>query len=182
MKKLLLVTLVASLCSSHAISQEKVSKGTSRGKTALYAELGGPAILLSANADTRFRKSHLGWGGRAGVGFVLVTRTIFDPVFTSSYSSEQTAITIPVQVNYLFGSSTSPHTFEAGAGITAMTKKIDPFNNILKEHPTYWYGTMSLMYRRQPVNGGFAWRIGFTPMFSDSDIHPWAALGVGWNF
>ena len=40
------------------------------GRNSFYAELGGPGILFSANYDGRFNKSHLGFGGRVGVGFV----------------------------------------------------------------------------------------------------------------
>src|SRR4051794_32238666 len=52
------------------IAQSETASKSVPGRTAFYAELGGPGILFSANIDTRFKPSHLGLGGRAGIGFV----------------------------------------------------------------------------------------------------------------
>ncbi len=120
------------------------------GSTSFYAEVGGPGILFSANLDKRFTKSHLGWGGRIGLGFV------------SGYIQEtsgpnwdvSSVVTVPVQVNYIFGKSASPHTFEVGAGVTIAGKKIE-IMDFYDEKSSSFFGTASFMYRRQPVNGGF---------------------------
>ncbi len=151
------------------------------GKTSFYAEVGGSGILFSANIDTRFKKSHLGWGARAGLGFVTLDNYTYSPTFGSNYD-RKSVVTVPVQINYIFGRETSPHTFEAGAGITALSKKIDAFDNYYSDKPTYLYGTFSFMYRRQPINGGFTWRIGFTPLISSGYIQPSGGASVGWSF
>ena len=88
---------------------------TSIGKSSFIAELDGPGIVFSANYDTRFKQSRLGVGGRVGIGFVSGWEQTYDPV-TGYYDGEDvTAITFPVQLNYIFGKEGSSHTFEVGA-------------------------------------------------------------------
>lgn len=151
------------------------------GRTSFYAELGGPGILFSANVDTRFAKSHLGWGMRGGLGFVTGEDYDFDPNTGRSNYEQYSAVTVPVQVNYIFGKASSPHTFEAGAGFTIVGRKIDILN-FYDDQQSSFFGTASFMYRRQPLNGGFTWRIGFTPLVAKGYIQPSAAAGVGYSF
>jgi hypothetical protein len=182
MQKQLFSLLAFITISVSGFSQETKPGEPYPGKTSFYAEFGGPGILFSANLDTRFKKTNLGWGGRVGLGFVTDDRETYDPVTGYySYGNRKSVITVPVQVNYIFGKSASPHTFEVGAGLTALSKKIDAFN-FDDEDPTYVYGTFSFMYRRQPAAGGFTWRIGFTPMVSGGYIQPSGGASVGWSF
>lgn len=159
---------------------------TSIGKSSFIAELGGPGIVFSANFDTRFTQSRLGFGGRIGIGFVSAYDDYYDPTTGMYYGGDQqSAITFPAQVNYIFGKNNSPHSFEIGGGITYVTKKLnimnfDYYNN--KDHRTQLFGTFSFMYRRQPVNGGFSWRAGFTPLVGKGLIQAFAAASVGYNF
>ena len=161
---------------------------TSIGKSSFFAELGGPGIVFSANYDTRFNQSHLGLGGRIGIGFVSADDYYYDPVTgTSSGGDQQSAITFPVQLNYIFGKNNSPHSFEVGGGITYVTKKLnimnfDSYGSNYEDHRTQLFGTFSFMYRRQPVNGGFSWRVGFTPLVGSGYIQAFAAASVGYNF
>ena len=56
------------------------------------------------------------------------------------------------------------------------------FDSYDEDRRTQLFGTFSFMYRRQPVNGGFSWRIGFTPLIAKSYIHAFGAVSVGYNF
>jgi hypothetical protein len=161
---------------------------TSIGKSSFIAELGGPGIVFSANYDTRFKQSRLGLGGRIGIGFVSAYDDYYDPT-TGYYTGgeQQSAITFPVQLNYIFGKNNSPHSFEVGGGITYVTKKLnimnfDSYGSNNEDHRTQLFGTFSFMYRRQPVNGGFSWRVGFTPLVGSGYIQAFAAASVGYNF
>lgn len=151
------------------------------GRTSFYAELGGPGILFSANVDTRFKPSRLGWGGRAGIGFVTASEDNYNPN-TGSYNYEEASVlTVPVQVNYIFGKDVSSHTFEVGAGLTYVGRELD-IMNFYDEKKSKLFGTFSFMYRRQPIDGGFVWRIGFTPIVARGYIQPFGAVGVGYSF
>ncbi|HEX4875162.1 MAG TPA: hypothetical protein VFV31_00725 [Chitinophagaceae bacterium] len=146
------------------------------GRTHFIAELGGPGILFSANIDTRFAKSTLGWGGRIGLGFV--TADEYDGNFNYELRS---VVTVPVQINYVFGKSDSPNTLEVGAGATYVGRKLEIFN-FYDDKTTNLFGTVSFMYRRQPLKGGFTWRAGFTPLIAKGYIQPSGAVSVGYSF
>ena len=184
MKKQLLTALLIFSIAFTTTAQTTKPGELFPGKTSFYAEVGGPGILFSANIDTRFKKTHLGWGGRAGIGFVTIWNDNYDPVTGTYFGNgrKKSVATLPVQINYIFGRGSSPHTFEAGAGFTALSKKVDPFNNFYDDKPTQLYGTFSFMYRRQPMNGGFTWRLGFTPLISSGYIQPSGGASVGWSF
>ncbi len=150
------------------------------GRTSFYAEVGGPGILFSANIDSRFKPSVFGWGFRAGLGFVTADEQIENPPNSFNYET-RSVVTLPVQINYVFGKPESVHTFEAGAGVTYVSKKLDILN-FYDDKKSQVFGTASFMYRRQPLNGGFTWRIGFTPLITSGYIQPSAAVGVGYSF
>jgi hypothetical protein len=175
--KLLLLT-VCLFISSLVTAQ----KNTVPGQMSFYAELGGPGILFSANIDGRFTKSQLGFGGRVGIGFVQ--SDTYDG--NNYYYKTQSVATFPIQLNYIFGKPSSAHAFEVGAGVTFTGKKIDLFNNYYdgsnNEVLSSVFGTASFMYRRQPKDGGFSWRIGFTPIIGSGYIQPSGAVSVGYNF
>lgn len=147
-------------------------------QSSFYAELGGPGILFSANIDRRFKPSSLGWGARVGLGFV--SGYLQDDPY-GSYYNPSSVVTVPVQVNYIFGKGNSPHTFEVGAGFTFAGRKLNVFD-YTDGSGTRFFASTSFMYRRQPVNGGFSWRIGFTPLIAKGYIQPTGGVSVGFNF
>lgn len=181
MKKVILC-LALFFFTFHALYAQSDEGKPASGRTSFYAELGGPGILFSANIDKRFKPSNLGLGGRVGLGFVTTDITDdYDPQTGYSNYRMRSIITVPLQLNYILGKPTSPHTFEVGAGLTFLGKKIDVFDYSNTER-TSILGTFSFMYRRQPVDGGFTWRIGFTPVVAKGYIQPFGGVGVGYNF
>src|SRR5687768_10929482 len=125
MRKTVIPLCLLLLISQLIYSQENKA---SVGQGSFFAEGGGPGIAFSANLDKRFKPGRLGWGGRIGVGFVSAYTDYYDPV-TGSYSyDDETAITFPVQLNYIFGKENSAHTFEVGGGLTYVTKKLEILN------------------------------------------------------
>ena len=167
------VSLVAQTASGNATKTP--------GRTAFYAELGGSGIMFSANVDTRFKASRIGWGGRAGIGFVTASEEKPNPGGNYPLWEDVSVLTVPVQVNYIFGKGESPHTFEVGGGLTYVGRKLD-IMNFYDNKRSNLFGTFSFMYRRQPVDGGFMWRIGFTPIAAKGYIQPFGAVGVGYSF
>lgn len=187
MRKSTFLLCVFLILSPFAFSQNTSPEAkTSIGKSSFFAELGGPGILFSANYDTRFKQSRLGFGGRVGIGFVTTYDEHYDPVTGQYLGDDQAAaITFPVQLNYIFGKGNSPHTFEVGGGVTYASKKLnimnfDSYGN--EDHRTQLFGTFCFMYRRQPVDGGFSWRIGFTPLVGSGAVQFFGGASVGYNF
>ncbi|HSN61139.1 MAG TPA: hypothetical protein VLR49_09395 [Ferruginibacter sp.] len=171
------VLLISFLCISGIVMAQEATTSKVPGQTSFYAELGGPGILFSANIDRRFTKSHLGFGGRVGIGFV--TGDFYDD--TNGYYQPKSVVTIPIQLNYIFGKANSVHSFEVGAGATIAGKKLDIFDYGDNDTNSV-FGTASFMYRRQPLDGGFSWRIGFTPIIASGYIQPSGGVSVGYNF
>jgi hypothetical protein len=148
-----------------------------------FTEMGGPAVLFSANLDSRFStKSNLGWGMRAGIGFTIKEEEIYDA--NGFYSTKvKTIPMLPIGFNYLFGKVGVPHVFEVGAGATVLFQKTEMLNYDSHRKAGNLMGYFSFMYRRQPVDDGFTWRIGFTPLINTAgDIVPFAAAGIGFAF
>jgi hypothetical protein len=162
-------------------SQEEIS-----GKH-IFTELGGPGVIFSANFDSRFKNhERLGLGYRVGVGFGLGDfsediKTEHD-VHYYGYTQTRTYYSIPVGLNYVFGKKNSANTFEIGAGATFLTRKVSLYYYDY-ENPGYFIGHFQFMYRRVPVNGGFTFRVGFTPIIGTSgDLFPSGAIGFGYAF
>ena len=160
----------------YSVSAQEANLSKVPSGRSFFAEGGGPGIMFSANYDQRFARSHVGWGGRMGIGFVTAWKDF------ENYEWElSSALTLPVQVNYIFGKPNSPHTLEAGAGITYVTKELDIIN-FYENRRTQWFGTFCFMYRRQPLEGGVSWRAGFTPLIGNGLVQPLGALSVGYTF
>ena len=164
--------LIACLFISCLVTAQKESSPIAPGQMSIYAELGGSGILFSINFDSRFTKSPLGFGGRVGVGFVGDDNYDY---------TNQSVLTFPIQVNYIFGKPHSVHSFEVGAGLTFSAKKIDLFGY---QEGTYSsvYGTACFMYRRLPKDGGFFWRAGFTPILGSGYVFASAGVSIGYIF
>ena len=171
--KLTFTVILLFMC--NLLFAQESEKPATPGQYSFYAELGGPGILFSANIDRRFTNSNLGLGGRIGIGFVTND-------FGDFYDYQPKSIlTVPVQLNYIFGKSNSVHSFEVGAGTTFTGKKIDLFS-FRDSVGQSVFGTASFMYRRQPADGGFSWRIGFTPIIGGGYVEPSGGVSIGYNF
>ena len=179
MKKIIVAAVcsLGVLCAS-AQTNSEVSNNTG---TVFFAELGGPGVLFSANLDKRFKKERLGWGIRGGLGFVSANEFVGNNNNNNYYYDRRSILSVPVQVNYLFGKENSPSILEVGVGATYLSKKLE-FLDFYGNDRTQLLGTASFMYRRQPVNGGFSWRVGFTPLISKGYIQPLGAASIGYAF
>ncbi|MFN3999951.1 hypothetical protein [Algoriphagus sp.] len=140
----------------------------SRSQT-VYLEVLGNGLIYSLNYDTRFSNSVKGLGGRAGIGHMAI--------------NGDRLTTFPFLVNYLFGRD--KHYFEVGAGATLLTASA--FSNFgpvdSRESGSAFIGTMSLGYRLEPLNGGFSFRAGITPIFDRKSFFPfWPQISFGYAF
>lgn len=140
--------------------------------TSFFVELGGPGFI-SANYDFRFLETRNGIGARAGVGYFSVDNESF--------------LTIPIQLNYLMGKA--GHYFEMGVGASYVRNSYDSY---------YWssdaeyaertseskaLGSLVFGYRKQPVDGGFNFRAGLSPILFDGNFIPYLPyVSFGYSF
>jgi hypothetical protein len=137
---------------------------TDRPPQALYFQLGGSAPLASVNYDRRFSKRVNGAGFSAGLGFWG--------------GSGVTVFSIPASLNYLIGSRS--HFVEIAAGGTFITGTVDIFDD--SETASGVIGHLNAGYRYQPVNGGFFFRGGISPLFAGGGYATSFYVGFGHNF
>ena len=143
-----------------------------------YTEFGGPGLIMSANFDGRFKpNSRLGLGFRLGAGFGIKK---FDE--EEHGEIRRTLYAFPVGLNYVFGKPTAKSTFEVGGGVSFLHREVALFNYDVKQTRNY-IGFATFMYRITPVNGGFSFRVGFTPIIGTAgDMFPMVAVSLGYAF
>jgi hypothetical protein len=169
MKSIRLVVILIFVC-GFTVNGQKSAK-------AVYVELGG-AGLASVNFDMRLQKKEDGLGFRVGVGGFSIES---DYGYGSSKSS---IVTVPMGLTYLLGKDQRNY-FEIGAGATLVFEsEKDNYNNVEEtENFSSTFGHLHFGYRLQPVNGGFLFRAGITPVFGDGFFIPYfAGISFGYKF
>ncbi len=142
-------------------------KAQTAGKS-MYVELGGPGLIASVNYDTRFTKTLTGFGGRLGIGVV-----------TDFFSS---AVTVPVEVNYLVGKDSGQHFLELGAGTTFIGGSEIVLGS---KEPSRFYPFIehvTVGYRYNSIRSDFVVHAIICPFFSSNGFQFWAGVGFGQKF
>ena len=164
-----LFTLLLLFLSVLVKGQESGSTSSENGKRAqnVFVELGGQGLLFTANYDSRFSKRRDGLGGRAGIGYISI--------------GGDNASTVPLSLNYLLGKGRQ--FFEIGLGATLLATSGNDNSFLFNENNSNIIGTMSFSYRLQPIDRGFSFRAGLTPIFNKNFFIPYyAGLSLGYSF
>jgi hypothetical protein len=143
-----------------------------------FAEVGGRAILYSANFDMRTERGRRnGWGINTGLCIV------------GSTGNFGVAVLVPFGANYLIGKKNS--FIEVGAGATYMFLiGNDSSRNVvwgiggstIPEFEGSLFGTFTLGYRHMPRANGITWRATFSPALLNQRLLPFFGLGIGYQF
>ncbi len=154
----------------------------------LYAEAMGNGMVYSINYDRLFSSAI---GARVGVSYTA-------PEMVS-------LTTFPVMVYYLIGLGSGSSKLELGLGLTVMlqpqyqaTSFVAAPDDKIKGNSVL--GTATVGYRYQRADGGFIFRVGFTPFFGtfshekefvpyvpiqyEDHFHfvPWGGISIGYGF
>ena len=152
--------------------QEKNPATFEPGKRAqsAFVELLGPGISYSFNYDTRFQDTRNGLGARGGIGYFSV--------------DHNSMLSIPIMLNYLLGKDGKY--FEMGLGATYISfnsQESAESNQILFIEDSGVIGTSVFGYRRQPIDGGFTFRAGISPVFGRGNFIPYFGyISFGYSF
>lgn len=124
----------------------------------VYIEALGNAGIYSLNYD-RILSQNI--GVRFGAGFLPIIDVL----------------TIPATINLFIGNGSSK--LELGAGILILSQTRDNRHGLFRDNN---FITALIGYRYQQPEGGFLFRIGFTPLFSQKEFFPWGGFSVGTSF
>jgi hypothetical protein len=161
----LLLYIILFLSFTQIMAQEK--KSEFKRAQNIFVELGGQGVLFTANYDSRFSNKRDGLGGRVGLGYIS--------------EGGYRATTVPVSLNYLLGKD--KHFFEIGLGTTLFITGENNESFTFNDSNSAFVGTMSFSYRLQPIDHGFSFRAGLTPIFNKDFFIPYyAGLSIGYSF
>ena len=143
---------------------------------ALYFEFLGNGLLYSLNYDHRFRDELT---GRIGAMYLAGEGTASD-----GSTADISILLLPVMVNRLFGDGAGR--FELGLGPMFVAASGSGRNiEGVQDFDVSAFGiggvTSTVGYRYQPEDGGFVFRIGLTPFWSERP-QLWGGLSLGVAF
>jgi len=156
--------LAAFFTLSTSFGQETFKRNT------VFGELGGSSFLVSINFDKRFSKNPEGVGIRVGAGYMAWQDT-------EIYN-------FPVLVNYLTGKNGKYLELGIGPTIGYARERQEPMDPDLSFEPYLTvFGSINIGYRYQPLNGGFNFRAGISPILNFDNVIPfWPYLSFGYSF
>jgi hypothetical protein len=134
-----------------------VAKSQLNNTSTLQVEILGVYNLAGVSFDQRFLDNYSGLGFKAGIGVGYANAPwTFIPFKYSSWGSfpKNEIVSVPLQLNYLFGKGNSQ--FEAGAGVTPFysTYKFNEKSNFNA------YGTLATGYRYHNLKRNLAFGAG----------------------
>lgn len=156
----IILSLLVIVLSCPAFSQSKPNS--------FYLELVGMGRLYSVNYDRLFTEN---FGAR--IGFMYFAADQF------AFFNDVEILLIPTTLNFLVG--TGKHKFELGAGPVFISGSSGFFgSDPVSGSGVGWTGTIG--YRYQKDEGGFMWRIGFTPLLAGGKFFPSGGISLGFSF
>jgi hypothetical protein len=151
-------------------------------KNSVFVELGGNAGLYSLNYE-RFFLDEVGL--RVGLMYMSVSGTSTSG--TGTVSASASWFGAPLMFSYL-GIGGENHKLDLGAGVVLMylSAGASTFDATASANGLLVAGTATFGYRYVPMNGGFNFKAGFTPLFFQSAgktyFLPWAGISAGYGF
>jgi len=170
--KIIFVTLILLFAFPNTLFAQ--NKASNFNRNAIYVELLGPGIAYSINYDYRITKQI---GFRVGFSSWSTSTSLF------SSSGKTSFIEFPLLINYLVGNSTNHLELGLGMVVGSISDKDKFFGR--SDYSSKYHlgiGTATIGYRMEPKNGGFMFRIAFTPFFTFKDAWPFGGISFGYAF
>jgi hypothetical protein len=144
-----------------------------KAKNLVYLELLGNGGLYSINYE-RMLGNDL--SARLGFSYFSVGAS------TGDSSAKATLVTAPLMLNYLVGGKN--HKFEVGAGATMIYVSASSSGAGMgsSAEGVGVAGTGTVGYRYSPNDGGFVFRVGYTPFFGKGGYQSWGGMSFGGTF
>lgn len=139
-------------------------------RNAIYFEACGQGILYSINYDYHITSRY---GLRVGFSSWSIDGLFFTDLHFTGF---------PITINYFIGKDDS--NLELGAGFMPVFFTAKDFLGFStpESKTTTVVGTGTIGYRYQPLDGGFVFRIGVTPLFTTGAAEIWGGISMGVAF
>lgn len=185
MKKLCVLLLVFAALTTPAMA-DPINRGRDDrdANNSFFLEGAGPGLLYSINYE---RIVESDWALRVGFSYASISAS------SGSSSASASWVAVPVTASYL-GLREGNHVLELGVGATGIyaSGAGSIGVNAASGSGMTALGTAMIGYRRQPVNGGFQFRIGFEALagkglaFNNPDpnafgVLPWVYMSLGFS-
>jgi hypothetical protein len=178
---LLAISILLVIAHQSLAAQEKVV-----ADKLFHVEFFGPGVIMSANFDGRFQSgTRMGLGYRVGAGFGMGDFYSQGSFLIGNYYGDRdrrTVYSFPAGINYILGKPHKSSSFEIGGGLSILSRQVPVFSSD-GDKTGRVLGYFAFMYRLMPVDGGMAFRAGFTPIIGTAgDLLPMIAIGFGYAF
>jgi len=189
MKHLRAVTSIIVMCLAFFVSTTRAqqteptsSRDKSFAQSAIFLELGGNALVYSVNIDRMIDDNK---GFRIGIGYMGLSAGTVNSDGTAEDDVSASMLLVPAMFNFFVGSQDKYNHLGSSKlelGIGAILVSANGKFGSTSFSGTGVGGTATIGYRYQPYDGGFVFRIGFTPVFAASTFFPWAGISFGLAF
>jgi hypothetical protein len=145
---------------------------TRTAKNGLFVELLGNGLFYSLNYE-RFVTDDIAI--RGGIGYFSLSAS------GSSASASASILSVPLMFEYM-GIGSADDKLELGIGplIFYASAAASGIGDTTKGSGTFLFGTATIGYRHIPHDGGFNFKIGFTPIFGKFGFVPYLpGIGAG---
>jgi hypothetical protein len=160
--RLVLASAVLALVAAPAAAQDTLPPI----RNAIYVEAGGNAGLFSVNYERMLTGQVAARVGLAALG-------------GGGGDNETSIFIVPVMVSYLAGRGVGKAEIGVGGGYSSGQLDFGELGDVGLDGG---YATATLGYRLQRPDGGFVFRIGFTPLLINGDVWPWIGASFGHAF
>jgi hypothetical protein len=166
MKRHLILSITLMFISFFTFNQNLIAQTK---PNSIYFEALGNGGLYSVNYDRLFTDN---FGIRAGIMYLSKVDIIF--------AAAEDLLIFPATLNFFVGEK---HKLELGAGLVfASVSNTSSFGFKSDSGGSNIVGTATIGYRYQKPDGGFLFRIGFTPLFGSGGFEPWGGISLGFSF
>lgn len=158
---------------------EKQGQSTDRkAKNLVYLELLGNGGLYSINYE-RMLSNDL--SARLGFSYFSISASASSSDGSQS-SAKASIVTAPALFNYMVGGKN--HKLEMGAGATLIYVSASASGGAASAsgEGVGVAGTGVAGYRYSPADGGFVFRVGYTPLFGKGGYQSWGGMSFGGTF
>ena len=174
-KRIIVIFVTMFLLNAFPCNLLAQNKDSSFSRNAIYVEGLGPGIAYSINYEYRITE-HIEL--RAGFSSWSMSMPFFS-------SNDKTTFTeFPLMVNYLIGGQRDHLELGLGMIIGNITSKgtYSFWGGDYSLKDRFNIGTAAIGFRMEPNDGGFMFRVTFTPLFTFKHILPFGGLSLGYAF